>query len=265
MVYDQGLNNKKDYKKSTNTRSLQFMNSEDCVYQSTLQLGWWDTFLTLSISPALGESERQNGKMFNYSINLNTALSPEKLCLLETIIDKEIRPAMDNNSVVRRGISIAGNSLLVIGTRSVDGKAYPYLAMFKNIDPETKRPENQLGYTFKQTIQVIDDYNEVDGTFTSHNIDGSEFELFYKIIKAAQTDLAMGSAHSIRYSDRYYNSNMKDTVVGIANKVGSDTPFKTGTQARGSYSGSNIFASTSNTTSDSDTMEEVDGLDSIPF
>lgn len=265
MVFDQGLNNKKDYKKSTNTRGVQFMNSEDSVHQSTMQIGWWDTFLTIAISPAYESDKREDGKVFNYNVVINTALSLEKLCTLEYLIENEIKPAMDNNEEIRRGVSIAGNSLLVIGTRAGETKAIPYLAMFKNIDGETKRPENMIGYTFRQSIQIIDDYNEETGSFTSHNIDGTEFELFTKIIKNAQEQLTMGSAHAIRYTDRFFNSNLKDTVVGIANKVGSEPAFKTGTTSRGSFAGANIFSSSNSDTSSNNTMEEIDGLDEIPF
>lgn len=260
--------NNSSKKKSTNTRGIQLMNVDAPESPSTLSLGWWDNFLTLSISPTLDEAMRTDGKVFNYNIAANTALSPEKCHIMYKIYKTRILPALENNEEVIWGVPIGGNSLLCLGTKTFGkDKVRPYLAMHKNLAEGSMKPELSLKYIFREDSQMISGFDPDKGSYESHVDDIAELELFGRILEYAATELTMGAGHSVRASNRFYNDNLKETVNNIANKVGAETVGYSSNKR--SYSGKSIFNGGQTTTASYDNssteLATQDGLDDLPF
>jgi hypothetical protein len=80
-----GNNRNQNNKINTTTKVVQMYNpsGEDA---GTLTLGYWNTFATIRINPALPENQRQDGKVYNYDANASVILNAETaIALLEGV------------------------------------------------------------------------------------------------------------------------------------------------------------------------------------
>lgn len=259
--------NKNDKKKSTNTRGFQFMNSENPICPSTASIGWWDGFMTLSMSPALNKNEQKDDRKFNYEISVNTALTPDKMLTLSKIIDKYIEPAMENNEEICKGIPVAGNSLVAIGTKKIGDNVNPYISIFKGLDETTMKPQISIHYYFNTIQPIISNYNEETGSFSKEETRHGEFELFKNLLGIGSVHLSNVTAHTNRVSNRFYNDIIKENIESLCYKQGI-TPTGTSSYKKYSSSSGSIFdtkASNSNDTKEDASFDTQEGLDDIPF
>src|SRR5690606_14946137 len=110
---------------------------------------------------------------FNYEEVVSTAITLEKAAILANKIENDILPEFGSRSIFR-GVPVGGDSLIGVGVQqSEDGEqTRAYLAIFKGLDEETKKPEAAIYYEFK-TGMVINDYDPETGKFTiEQNIPG---------------------------------------------------------------------------------------------
>lgn len=270
----QNNSTKKDAEKSTNTSGIQFMNSENPKTQSTLIIKWWNNFMALQISPALPEKDRKENKIFDYQTQINTALSPEKLMVLNYIINKEIKPALEENREVGKAIPVGSAGLIELGTRKIDygtnigEKITPFITIYKGLDANTRKAESALTYYFNLEIPLITDYDMDSGLSKVEYIDTNEFELFTRLLPDSAVALCGAYAHIARYHDRYYTARISKNIEAIGNNLGA--PIDSANSYR-KYTGksSDIFSrSASNNSTESSTNGEMsvsEGLDDIPF
>lgn len=269
----QNNSNKSSSDKSMNTNGIQFMNSNNPLAQSTLLINWWNRFMAIQISPALEENQRKDGKFFDYQVQLNTALSPEKLMVLNHIINTSIKPALENNEEVNKGIPVS-SGLICVGTKKVNyvdtigEKVTPFIAIYKGINESTKKAESGLIYFFNIENIIVKDYDMTTGTSELEFICNTEFELFSSLLPDAAKELCGASAHMGRYHDRYFTARLGKNVEAIGNSLGA--PIDSANNYK-RYTGksSDIFSrgtsSVSAPPADNGEMTTVEGLDDIPF
>ena len=226
MKYTSANNNKEQA--NVNTRFMQFMNSEAST-PSTMQLSYWNDMLSIKINPALPVEKRTQNSFYNYEEGITTALTVEKVLTLVNEIKREIIPAIKagENRVI--GIPIAGGTSLLTVSTGVKrfNEVKPFVTLFKNLDPNTKRPEQQLSYEFLNGL-VVNDYDENEGSFTTESVQ-SDLLLFVTCLENAITGLTSSVAHSNRYHDRFFRN-------AISGGVGTSGGYK---------KNSNIFSSDS--------------------
>lgn len=269
----QNNSNKNSSEKSTNTNGIQFMNSTNPLAQSTLIIKWWNQFMAIQISPALEPNMRKEGKFFDYQTQLNTALSPEKMMVLDYIIKTSVKPALENNEEVNKGIPVS-SGLICVGTKKVDygeaigEKVTPFIAIYKGINETTKKADSGLIYFFNIENTVVSDYDMSTGNSGLEFVYNTEFELFSSLLPDAAKALCGASAHIARYHDRYYTARLGKNVEAIGNSLGA--PIDSANNYK-RYTGksSDIFSRGSSSApvppSENGEMTTVEGLDDIPF
>jgi hypothetical protein len=267
----QNNNNKNSNEKSTNTNGIQFMNSQNPLAKSTLIIKWWNQFMAIQISPALDEKDRRDGKMFDYQTQLSTALSPEKLMVLNHIINSSVKPALENNEEVNKGIPVA-SGLICVGTKKINyeevgERVTPFVAIYKGINESTRKAESGLIYFFNIENNVVSNYDMNTGNADVEFVYNTEFELFSSLLPDGAKVLCGGTAHIGRYHDRYYSARLSKNIEVIGNSLGA--PIETSNSYK-RYTGksSDIFSRNSSTPvppSENGEMTSIDGLDDIPF
>lgn len=226
MNFNNSGNNQRDTQTNVNTRGPQFMNREGFV-PSTLIVGFWNEMVSLKIHPALPKEKQTDNKVFDYEQVIMTSITLEKISVLIDRIEKDIVPHLENPSKsIFRGVPIGGDSLIGVGVRVEEGDtntvAKAYLAIFKNLDPSTKKPESGIFYEFKRSY-TVDDYDPKTGEFsTTHDIQG-ELLTFLEILKAARTAMSNATSHSMRTVDKYYKDRILNTLNEVASKLGVST------------------------------------------
>lgn len=226
-------NNNENSDVSVNTRGVTFKNSKG-FEPSALELNFWNGNISLKMHPALPEAQRTETRVFDYETSVSTALTPEKALLLANKIEKEILPALEANTKKAVGITVGGNGLVVVSTN--DGK--PYVALFKGLDENTKKPESGIHYEFNNTF-TVDEYDETTGSYNINEGNHTELNLFMNILKDSAITLSGITAHCNRYWDRYSRDAQKD----VLNKIAAKNGISVGSGFR--RSSSNVFANNS--------------------
>lgn len=252
MKYTSANNNKEQV--NVNTRFMQFMNSEAST-PSTMQLSYWNDMLSIKINPALPPEKRTQNSFYNYEEGITTALTAEKVLTLVSEIKREIIPAikLGENKVI--GIPIAGGtSLLTVSTGLKRfGVIRPFVTIFKNLNPETKRPEQQLSYEFINGL-VVNDYDPETGSFTTDPVH-SDLLLFVTCLENSIIGLTSSVTHSNRYHDRFF----RNTLTGGTGNYGNGG-YKKNTNVFGD-SGSNDSGSFTDV--DQTKLNNMDDIDSF--
>ena len=260
-------NNENDNRKSVTTRIYQFKN-KDGFEPSTLQVSGWDEMFSLRINPTLPTDKQSKEQIFDYDRFVATSLNMEKAMLLLYKINKDINPAIENGEEKNVGISVGGDSLIVIGTgKALTNEIRPYLAIHKGLNPDTKKPEQSIYYEFRKSM-TIDDYNAETGSYSVEEGYNSEFILFCELLKSFIQNSNFNN-HVNRYGNRFSNDKAMNTLNAIADKVGADTGSKYNSGSSFSkrtnvFGNSSSYNSSSNTTKDSNmVMEELGDLNDL--
>lgn len=202
-----------------NTRGLSFFNNESTLESSTMQLGYWNEMVSLRINPALPEDKQTETNKFDYEVSLSTALTLDKTITLKKAIDEDILPAFNEKREISKGVPVGGNSVISVGIKLVDDKPEAFLAIYKSLDSDTKKPGDMLTYNFR-TVYTVDDYNPETGEYTLTQGVPGELNVFTRALGAAVEALTNAMAHSMRNVNRYANEQQKTLMNEIASKVG---------------------------------------------
>lgn len=202
-----------------NTRGLSFFNNESTLESSTMQLGYWNEMVSLRINPALPEDKQTETNKFDYEVSISTALTLDKTITLKKAIDEEILPAFAEKREISKGVPVGGNSVISVGVKVVDDKSEAFLAIYKSLDSDTKKPGDMLVYNFR-TVYTVDDYNPETGEYTLTQGVPGELNVFTRALGAAVEALTNAVAHSMRNVNRYANEQQKTLMNEIATKVG---------------------------------------------
>lgn len=262
MAYN---NNQKDAQTNVNTKGFQF-NNKDGFDPSTLQVGFWNDFVSIRMSPALEPSKQTEKKIFDYDKVISTSLTPEKTMTFILKIAEDILPAIKNDEAKSVGIQVgaAGDTIVAISTGKAEtGSIKPMLIIYKGIDPETHKPEMSIGYEFK-TISTVDEYDPKTGKYSVCKNIHAEFALFIQFLKDAVAGLSNSVAHSERTVNKWQNDKMTSTINAIAEKNGVSTNSGFGSGYK-SFRSSVSFDSdsSSGSTEDSNQQETLNNLDDI--
>lgn len=270
MAFTNRQSNQKDKNNDVNTRGFQFMNAEG-FEPSTLSVGSWNDMLSLKINPALEPSKRSEGRVYDYDRNVSTSLNAENVMILHNKIKNNILPAIDNNEDASIGVVIGGGaSLLVIGTgKRLTNEIRPFLAIHKNLNADTKKPEMSMFYEFKKA-QTIDNYDESNGNYVVSESINSELNLFIKLLEGYLIAVGKFNVHFSRYVEKFYKDRMMNTVNAIADKVGAATDMAyngNSRQARKNIFGNNTSNSSSYSNhddyADEETLADINDLSSM--
>ena len=261
--FNNGQNNNKD-RNNMNTNSIQFMN-KDGFQPSTLVLGFWNEMLSVKIHPALPKEQQTETRVYNYDQNVSTAINVEKLGLLLDRIESELVPAMEDAANKSIGIQVGGNSLLVISTGVAKfNEVRPYIAIHKDLDQDTKKPQVSIYYEFKSQVS-IDDYDPETGKYTLSKPSFSEFKVFINSVKEAIKALTNAQAHSTRNVNKYFNEKQTGMFREMASKLGVETQY-TGGNRRSYNNNNNFFDQNNNTnqnTNNEFTSSSTDNIDDL--
>lgn len=248
MRLNNSNNNSRD-EVNVNTRGMQFMNS-DGFYPSTMLFGFWNEMISIKIHPALDKEHQTDSRKFNYEEVVSTAITLEKAALLADKIENELLPNFGTKSLFR-GVPVGGDSLIGVGIRHEEGSPdIAYLAIFKALDEETKKPEVSIYYEFK-TGMTINDYNPNTGEFTVEQNIPSELNVFLAGLRASVSALTHAEAHSSRAVDKWFRDRLMNNIQEIAQKLGVST--------QGSWSGNKNYSNKSK-----DIFNNNSSNDSIP-
>jgi hypothetical protein len=258
---------------NVNTRGINFMNSEGFM-PSTLQFGFWNEMISIRMHPALEKSQQTESKKFNYEEVVSTALTLEKATTLLNKIENDILPKYSEGKDKFNGVPVGGNSLIGVGIKALDDEnSVAYLAIFKELDEGTKKPEVAMYYEFKSGY-TVDDYDPETGKFdVTQNIPG-ELMLFAHSLRAAIAALTNANAHATRAVDRWFRDRLMNTLNEVAGKVGVqvNTGKSWGNGGGGNYRSKDVFGSSNsnsnNTSSDLSagtdaSIEKLENINSI--
>jgi hypothetical protein len=257
MKFNSSNNNSRDAV-NVNTRGMQFSNSEGFC-PSTLLFGYWNELISIKIHPALEKSQQTDSKRFNYEEVVNTAITLEKASTLLKKIEEDILPHYNEGINTFKGIPVGGDSLIGVGLRSDENTKTSYLAIFKALDEETKKPEIAIYYEFKSGY-VVNDYDPATGKFTVEQNIPSELMLFAAALRAAINGLTHADAHSSRAVDKWFRDRLMKEIEEIGTKLGV-APKTKGNWGNGggNYKSKDIFAGGGN--SNSSDAGDLDGGD----
>ena len=243
-IFGTKQNNEGDNRKSVTTRVYQFKN-KDGFDPSTLQVSGWDEMLSLRINPTLPPDKQSKEQVFDYDKFVATSLNMEKAMLLIYKIEKDINPAIEAGEEKNVGISVGGDSLIVIGTgKALTNEIKPYLAIHKGLNPDTKIAEQSIYYEFRKSM-TIDDYNAENGSYTVEEGYNAEFILFCELLKSFIQNSNFNN-HNNRFGNRFSNDRTINTLNSIAEKVGADTGSRYNTN--GFNKRNNVFSSSNSST-----------------
>ncbi|MMZ42278.1 hypothetical protein D1872_37980 [compost metagenome] len=242
-----GTQNNNTKEQNTNTRGPQFMN-RDGFYPSTFVMGYWNGLISLKFHPALPEKQQTESKIFDYDQELQTSLTMEKATILIEGIKNKVIPALEKGEETSVGVPIGSSSSLIsVGVKNVKGEFTTYLAFFKGLNAETKKPDAFVFYEFRKG-QRIDNYDPEQGTFEVNNETHSELALFMSLLESAREGLSNAYTHANRTVDRYFRDRLLGQVDAIAVNQGlpaSGSNNRGNTQRRSS--GADVFGGGGNT------------------
>jgi hypothetical protein len=210
---------------SINTKGITLYNKEG-FEPSVLVLGFWNDLISIKLHPALEKSKQTENKIFDYEISVVCTLNMEKAIVLSNAIENIILPAIKNDEDKTVSVTVGGDSLLAVGTgKALTGKIRPFLAIYKTLDPDTRKPASWLHYEFTNT-ELIVDYDKGTGAYGLEYDTLTQLTLFLNFIKSSIVGMSQAIAHSMAYSSRFTNEKTFNTIAGIAGKLGLEVAGK---------------------------------------
>lgn len=258
-------NNQRDNKGDMNTRGIQLMNIAG-IEPSTLSIGSWNDMMSLRINPALDPSKRTEGRLYDYDRNVSTSLNAENVIILLIKIKEKILPAIEHNEEASVALHIGnGASLVVVSTgKKMTNEIRPFLAIYKNLNEETRIPEMGMVYEFK-TMKAIENYNEKTGEYNTSDTIHAELHLFIKMLESYLNGVGKFNVHFQRYVGKNYNDKVMNTLNAIADKVGASVNLAEGNryaQRKNIFSDNSGYHSTSNA-ADQETLNDISELSNM--
>ena len=239
MFENYNKNNQKN--DSVNTRGIQMKNRLG-FEASTLVVQYWDDKLNVMLHPQLkNPTEKQ---VYDYEQKIMVTLRVDKaqslLKALEKIIDKAIEEDKEASVAIVLGTSTATNAI-VIEAKKREGSMDIICHVCRELNPQTKLPQQRFSYTFIKDEEIIEGYNVQTGEIEDIKVYQSEYELFKEALREFMRISMQGDVHSDRYNDKFYRNSLMDKVTKIGNKVGAlDSGNFTGSYNKATFSTTNF-------------------------
>lgn len=236
-TYNKGNIQKSD---SVNTRGLQLKNRNGFEV-ATMVVQYWDEKLNIMLHPQLkNPTEKQ---VYDYEQKIMVTLYADKAKSLLKGLEKIIDKAIEENKEASVAITLSKNSnMLVVSTVLKENSLHVVTTVCRDINPETKIPNQRYSYTFIKDDEVVENYDPKTGSFSSVHEVQSEYELFKETLAEYTKLIHQANVHSDRFNDKYYRTSLIDKVTKIGSKLGVlDSGHKTG-----SYGSQSAFANVNN-------------------
>lgn len=262
-------NNNNSEKKDTNTRSQTYRNSKAaCGWDnSAIVVSYWEDMVKIAFTAELPQQLQTESRRWDYDSQVVTCIPREKCNELYNAYNKFILPAINATRNMTIGIIVGGVNMIVVGTgvTEKDGttECYPYIALHKNISPQTKLAENTVYYQFNKG-EIITGYNAETGEADSYISTNNEIDVFMKDLNDFRSASSKAYIHSARCVDRTYKDIITNDLIAIGKKVGVDLSFTGNSNGnRGSSFSGSMFAKSNRPTEIS--SETISSIDDIPF
>ena len=223
-VFGNKNNNANDNKKDVNTRSFQLY-SQEGFDPSTLVLGFWNDFFSMKIHPALESDKRNEKNIYDYDKMINLVFTANTAIMLLDGLKNKILPAIEQD--VKEDISIAipmknGTNLIEVGNGYKFTKTTrPYVSIYKNLDPDTKIPTQEIAFEFMPS-ESYKNYDNRTGSFETYSVN-SDLLMFIEYLENGINALTKGYAHASRDTLKYVISKMFENQKAIMDKLGIET------------------------------------------
>lgn len=251
-----GNNNQGEKKKfEVNTKGPQFYNRDQNM-GGTLIVGYWKEFMTLKICPMLPANKRSESKVYDYETFINTALTVEKMIILKSAIDGNIMNSLYNNEYDFKpiGVSVGANFVEISnGKKHNIDKENICLTIYANVD-EAGKASDKLTYIFNKN-NYFTNYDHENGTIDKGDSIEVDFIQFYNCIYQSINAFTNAYAHSIRNTDQYTVSFVRESLSSIKTKLGIES---TSYNKPSSNSGATFFAAGSNTNKDDEDLGHIE-------
>lgn len=191
------VNNKSNQsnKVNTTTKVVQMYNptGDDA---GTLTLGYWNTYATFKINPALEPAKRVQGKMYNYDVTASAIANAEVVTTLYRgvlLVEAQAKKGAAQSVAVR-----AGQYIIKVGPSSdYEGMIGDYYLAIFEVDANGT-PTGSIFYPF--AAQDSDDdilllgWDENTGESSARSVN-SQWTMFKNFLKQASEELVSGGAH----------------------------------------------------------------------
>ena len=172
-------------------------------------------------------------------VTLRVDKAQSLLMALDKIIDKAIEEDKEASVAIVLGTSNMTNAL-VIETIKREGSLDVVCHVCRELNPQTKLPNQRFSYTFIKDEEVIEGYNIKTGEIEDIKVYQTEYELFKEALDEYVEVCMQGSVHADRYNDKFYRNSLMEKVTKIGNKVGAlDSGNFTGSYNKATFSTTN--------------------------
>ena len=191
------INNKSNSNKiNTTTKVFQIYNPEG-EDASTLTMGYWNTYVTFKINPALDPSQRDASKVYNYDVTASVIANAEVVTTLNEAL-REFRISASKGRTESIAV-VAGQYVIKIGQcADYDGmEGQYYLGLFEVDDKLVQT--GSLFYVFNANVSddsvAMIGWDENSGKPAEDVAYESQWTMFNNFIELAAKEVVMGGAH----------------------------------------------------------------------
>lgn len=203
---------------SVNTDGPQYKNSKGFEV-ATLKIRYWDDKVTLTLHPKLkNPTEKQ---VYDYETKISIALKVDKVAALLKSLEKIIDKAIEENKEKSVGITTASNNMVVVGTVIKEDSLHVVLHVCRELNAETRIPNQRYSYTFIKDDQIIEDFDPTTGKFESVSEVQTEYECFKEMLREFIRVNQAADVHADKYLNKYYRDNLYSNVLKTGLKVGA--------------------------------------------
>lgn len=179
-----------------------------------MKIAFYDDSLSLGIWIPKLENEKRT---YPKELRESTILTKDRVSALYNLIVEKLLPAYKEGGNYNGGVFTNNNKTNVVECATIAGELY--LNYYKEID-DNRKPKYTYTFHFPKT-PVIEGYSATtENDFKMYDTDAS-FLLFVKILEAFMLTAVSGaSAHSDRFTNRYFNDKKMDYLYALAGKLG---------------------------------------------
>ena len=203
---------------SVNTDGPQYKNSKGFEV-ATLKVRYWDDKVTLTLHPKLkNPTEKQ---VYDYETKISIALKVDKVTALLKSLEKIIDKAIEENKEKSVGVTTASNNMVVVSTVIKEDSLHVVLHVCRELNAETRIPNQRYSYTFIKDDQIIEDFDPTTGKFESVDEVQTEYECFKEMLREFIRVNQAADIHADKYLNKYYRDNLYSNVLKTGLKVGA--------------------------------------------
>lgn len=250
MSFPFNNNNSNKKPKSVNTRNRRLSNISSPM-ASLMELGYWDSMVTVRIHPALPKEMQSDTKKYDDENFLQSSISPVNILILIEGIEEKVIPAIKQGENAQVNVIIGGDTVFQVATKNIEGKQITLATIAKGLDATTRKPTSVISYHFAEK-PYLESYDYTSGEFEAGDDKLAELNLFLHHLKAHTTANTNAFVHAHRVVDRIFREKLLgETPSGYTNNSGSTNSV---------FSGGG-----SNTTSTTETFstEKLDNPDAL--